>query len=140
MGLTLYALLFTIAAIGISEASYLVQKRKSNEAPVCPIGGGCEAVLKSEYNKVFGVNNDLLGLLFYIASALIAGVVVIYENRPDIQSIGINILGIMLIGATIMSVYFVYLQWKVIKNWCFWCIMSAATVVAMDVIVLAILV
>ena len=138
VNLTPHALLFTIAAIGISEASYLIRKRIAAESPVCPIDGGCEIVLKSKYNKIFGIHNDLLGLLFYIVTAMITGLVVIYENYPDLQSILVLILKFMLMGATAMSAIFFYLQWKVIKAWCFWCLMSALTIVIMDIIVFSI--
>ncbi len=138
MDLTPHALLFTIAAVGISEAAYLVRKRIAAEAPVCPIGGGCETVLRSQYNKIFGIHNDLLGLTFYIFAAITTGAIVIYDNDPALQSLLVFILEVMLLGATVMSAIFFYLQWKVIKAWCFWCLMSALTIVIMDIIVLTI--
>lgn len=138
INLTAHALLFTIAAIGISEASYLVRKRIAAERPVCPIGEGCETVLRSKYNKIFGIHNDALGLVFYICAAIATGLLVIYENSLDLQSFLILVLRLMLLGATIMSAIFVYLQWKIIKAWCFWCLMSVLTIVIMDIIVFSI--
>ncbi len=138
INLTAHALLFTIAAIGISEAAYLVRKRIAAEAPVCPIGGGCETVLKSQYNKIFGIHNDLLGLAFYILAAFITGLIVIYDSDANLQSILVSTLKAILLGATTASGIFFYLQWKVIKAWCFWCLMSAITIVIMDMIVLTI--
>lgn len=138
MGLTLYALLFTIAAIGISEASYLVSKRKADEAPVCPIGEGCETVLKSQYNRVLGIHNDILGLAFYITAAILAGALVIYEPDYNLHSMLLGALSLALLGATIMSSIFFYLQWRVLRAWCFWCLMSALTIVIMDIIVILI--
>lgn len=138
MGLTLYALLFTIAAIGISEASYLVSKRKADEAPVCPIGGGCETVLKSRYNRILGIHNDILGLAFYVAAAILAGAMVIYEQDAYIGPLLLLALAVMLFGATIMSSIFFYLQWRILRAWCFWCLMSALTIVIMDIIVILI--
>ena len=135
ISLTPHALLFTIAAIGISEAAYLIRKRIAAEQPVCPIGGGCETVLNSNYNKLLGIHNDLLGMAFYMGAAAVTGLIVIYDSYPDLQSLLLFILEIMLAGATLMSAIFLYLQWKVIKAWCFWCLMSAMTIVIMDVIV-----
>ena len=141
INLTAHALLFTVTAIGISEASYLIRKRIAAERPVCPIGGGCEQVLNSRYNKLLGIHNDLLGILFYIGAAMISALIVIYDGNvkfasgiatilrvADPQEFLIFIIALMLAGATAMSAIFTYLQWKVIKAWCFWCLMSAATV------------
>lgn len=133
VGLTPHALLFTLAAIGISETSYLIKKRRLSERPVCPIGTGCEEVLQSKYNTLFGVHNDILGFIFYVAMAFITSLLVIENGPIEILLKGAYIL---LFGATFMSLYFTYLQWKVIHAWCFWCLMSAVTIVLMDIFLL----
>lgn len=69
--MTAEALLFTIAAIGISETSYLIRKRRAGERPVCVIGERCNEVLQSKWSRLLGVPNDLLGLVFYIAVSIL---------------------------------------------------------------------
>ena len=133
INLTPHALLFTIAAIGISEASYLIRKRIAAEQPVCPIGEGCHPVLTSVYNRIFGIHNDILGFAFYIAFAFIAAIIVI--GIPQIGLV-IQAAWLMLVGATAMSAFLTYVQWHIVKAWCFWCLMSAGTVVLMDIIFL----
>ena len=132
VNLTPFALLFTIAAIGISETAYLIQKRISAEQPVCPIGGGCETVLNSKYNRLFlGIHNEVFGFLFYTAFAVISALLVI-----DVGQIKLLITAALalLAGATLASAFFTYLQWRVIRAWCFWCVMSAITVGLMDIV------
>ena len=125
INLTPHALIFTLAAIGISETAYLIRKRKKVEAPICPIGGGCATVLSSKYNHIFGVHNDILGLLFYIFFSVVAALIVIgVGNLPLL----IQAAKLMIVGGVIMSATLVFLQWKVIKAWCFWCLMSATTI------------
>ena len=46
------------------------------------------------------------------------------------------IIFVMLVGATAMSAFLTYVQWHIVKAWCFWCLMSAGTVVLMDIIFL----
>ena len=134
INLTPHALLFTIAAIGISEASYLIRKRIAAERPVCPIGQGCATVLNSKYNRmVLGIPNDLLGIAFYVSLSAVAALIVI---GGDNLTLFVNIAKILLLGGTIMSATLTYLQWKVIRAWCFWCVMSAITVGLMDIIIL----
>ncbi len=131
--MTTLALLFTLSAIGISETVYLIQKRISFEKPICPIGDDCEVVLKSKYNKIFFIHNDILGLLSYIIISLIAAFLVIEVAPISFWSFIIKIL----IGvASVMSFIFTYLQWHVIRAWCFWCLMSAFTIWLMAIIIL----
>jgi uncharacterized membrane protein len=131
--MTSFALLFTLASIGISETVYLIEKRIASERPVCPIGEGCATVLSSKYNKIFLIPNDILGLLTYIAIAVIAAFLVIEVDPMPLWSILIKIL----VGlASLMSLIFTYLQWKVIRAWCFWCLMSAFTIWLMAIIIL----
>lgn len=135
INLSAYTFLFTIAAIGISEAAYLVEKRKAAEKPVCPIGHGCEEVLNSKYNRLFGIHNDILGLAFYAVSAFILGFIVINGDNSNTRLLS-YLFYFMLGGATTMSAVFIFLQSQVIKAWCFWCVMSGITIFLMDVIVI----
>lgn len=134
VNLTPHALLFTIAAIGISETAYLIQKRIAAERPVCPIGEGCETVLNSKYNRMFfGIHNEVFGLVFYTFFTAIAAFLVIDINQAKLL---ITIGWALLFSATLASLVLVYLQWRVIRAWCFWCLMSAITVGLMDILFL----
>ena len=122
-----------MAAIGIAETAYLIRERVSHHEVVCPIGGGCKVVLDSKYNKLFGVHNDVLGLLFYLATSAIAALLVIGTGPTAL----LNQLTVYATGfALLMSIRFFYLQWRVIKHWCFWCLLSSATIVVMSIILL----
>lgn len=131
--MTSFALLFTLSAIGISETVYLIRKRIASEKPVCPIGGGCVTVLTSKYSKVFVIPNDVLGLAAYIMISFIAAFLVI-GVKPMIW--WNFILAVLVAIASLTSIFFTYLQWRVIHAWCFWCLMSAFTVWLMGAIIL----
>jgi uncharacterized membrane protein len=128
--MTPFALIFTLACIGISETMYLIRKRLAREQPACPIGGGCHAVLESKYGKLFFIPNDVLGLAAYVIIALMASLLVIGSERQVIIS---QLLNVLITIASLMSLFFVYLQWRVIKAWCFWCVMSACTIWLMGI-------
>ena len=130
--MTSYALLFTLSAIGISETVYLIRKRIASEKPVCPIGSGCVLVLTNKYNKVFIVPNDILGLLFYVAASFISAFLVIGIEPLAFWSFIIKLS--ITLGA-LLSLFFTYLQWRVIRAWCFWCLMSAFTIWLMGIII-----
>lgn len=131
--MTALALLFTLAAIGISETVYLIRKRIASEKPICPIGGGCEIVLKSKYSKIFLIPNDILGLMSYVVISIIAAFLVI-EVVP--MALWSALLKILVGMATLASFFFTYLQWRVIRVWCFWCLMSAFTIWLMAIILI----
>ena len=131
--MTTFALLFTLAAIGISETAYLIRKRIALVKPVCILGENCGLVLESKYSKLFLVPNDLLGLLFYIVVSLAAALLVI--GMEPINLFGVALKTLVGIGAS-LSVIFTYFQWRVIRIWCFWCLMSAFTIWLMGVIIL----
>ena len=131
--MTSFALLFTLSSIGISETVYLIRKRIALEKPICPIGGGCEKVLESKYNKIFFIHNDVVGLLSYIIISVIAAFLVIEVPPATLWSLLIKIL---VVTASLASLFFTYLQWRVLRAWCFWCLMSAFTIWLMAFIIL----
>ena len=131
--MTSYALLFTLSAIGISETVYLIRKRIASEKPICPIGENCILVLNSKYNKTFFVSNDILGLLFYVMASLIAAFLVIGIEPLIFWNL---IFKLLIALGTFLSLFFTYLQWQIIRAWCFWCLMSAFTIWLMGIIIL----
>ena len=128
-----YALIFTLSCLGISETVYLIKKRLMLQKPICPIGEDCLIVLESKYNKIFFVPNDLLGLVFYVSCSLIASFLVIEVPPLDLWG---TIIRVMIILGSLMSVYLTYLQFRVIKSLCFWCLMSAGTNWLMMIVIL----
>ncbi|MCH7883100.1 hypothetical protein IIA95_01640 [Patescibacteria group bacterium] len=132
--MTPHALLFTLAAIGISETAYLIRERIAHKDPVCPIGTGCNVVLGSKYNKIFGIiHNDILGLASYIALAFLSAFLVIGIGPLTLWVILVKTL--IFIGIA-MSFFLIYIQWRIIKAWCFWCLMAVFIVFSMEIIVL----
>src|SRR3989344_3822937 len=131
--MTSFALLFTLSAIGVSEAAYLIRKRIASEKPICPIGENCALVLTSKYSKIFIVPNDVLGLMFYIMASFISAFLVIGIEPLAFWDF---ILKFSVAFGALLSLFFTYLQWHTIRAWCFWCLMSAFTIWLMGGIIL----
>lgn len=130
--MTPQVLLFTLAAIGISETAYLIRKKRQRERPVCVIGDDCHLVLESKYSNLFGLPNEIIGFLFYLVISFLTAFLVIGLAPLKLWELLAKLL--ILLG-TLMSGIFTYLQWRVIRAWCFWCLMSAATIFLMAAIV-----
>ena len=131
--MTAFALLFTLSAIGVSETAYLIRKRIALQKPICLLGENCAVVLESKYNRIFVIPNDVLGLIFYVASSSVAALIVIAVPPTTLWDI---IFKIMIVIGALLSALLTYLQWRVIKSWCFWCLMSAFTIWIMGFILL----
>lgn len=131
--MTSFALIFTLSAIGISETVYLIRKRVASEKPICPLGEDCVVVLTSRYSKLFIVPNDVLGLFVYSGISLSAAFVVIGVSPVLLWTFFLKIL---VASASFMSFLLTYLQWRVIRAWCFWCLMSALTIWLMGIILI----
>jgi len=116
-----HLIIFGLSLSGIAVTTYLCLQSLKKRPPVCLIGHSCEAVWGSPYSKTMGIGNDYLGLAFYIGAAIFSWAIFSGCTYPLV------ILGeYVFIGTgAAMSVYFMYLQWRVIKAWCVWCIFSA---------------
>ena len=130
--MTAIALLFTLSAIGLAETAYLIRERINQRAAACVIGSDCSTVLESKYNKFVGVHTDVWGFLFYLSMAIISGLLVVGVGP---LSWWLLIFKVNVFLASFITLLLVYLQWRVIKVWCFWCLMSAGTILLMDIII-----
>jgi uncharacterized membrane protein len=132
---TFYLLLIP-ELLGLGIALYLVWSRKRNEKPVCVIGGKCNVVLESKYNKLFGLHNDVGGALYYLAT-LAFTVLLRYDiGPPDLLLAGLKTAAI--VGAMMAAVLMV-IQWKVLKAWCFWCVTSNINTGILALIILTVI-
>lgn len=120
----IHLIIFILSIIGIAEALYLNYECRHHRAPVCLIGDQCSIMWDSPYSKTFGVSNEVLGLIYYATLAIVEWV--LFSGDTSLQMM----IGeyIILFGGTIMSCYFFYVQWRLIKAWCFWCTLSAVIV------------
>lgn len=120
----LHLIIFILSLVGFAEAVYLNYECRRNRTPVCIIGNNCATVWESQYSKTFGVSNEVLGLIYYATLAVVEWMV-FSGDTSTIFAMGEYII---LIGGAVMSVYFFFVQWLLIKAWCFWCTLSAVIV------------
>lgn len=130
--MTSFTLLFTLSAIGIAETIHLIRLRRAIEARLEAGDEVHSNVLLSQYNALFlGVHNDILGLIFYVTSAVLTALLFLGQG-PIEWTYALEVAAIS--AAVVMSLIFVYLMWRVIRYWCVWCLMSALITFAMGLI------
>ena len=113
-----------LAFSGLIDASFLVYKHitKEKKPMACPLNGECTKVTEGEFSKTFGVRNDILGILYYI-TALTGILFTIYF--PSSRKLIYTLLLLMTVGGLSFSSFLVYIQARVIKQYCFYCLISA---------------
>ena len=91
----------------------------------------CGSVLGSDASKIFGVSWSLIGFT-YFAGTVIALMTAGLVNMPLLHLL--SWLSLLALGYTIFSVYY---QWRVVRQWCTLCLATQAVLVAQAVLVLA---
>ncbi len=111
-----------LALLGCADAWYLADAALTNAPLSCSIVGldGCNIVAKSSYSHVFGVPLGVYGLVFYGVFFLLALVALKKPLRKF--DIALFILGT---AGALMSAYFLYIQFVLIKALCIYCLASA---------------
>jgi len=114
------ATLIVLGVLGAIDTAYLILKNRIEQPLMCPIGQDCDAVLNSKWNKTFFIKNDILGLLFYV-SVIIGAILLFFDWGGIVKTL-------LIIGSglgVLFSGFLVFVQAKIIKNYCFYCLVSA---------------
>jgi uncharacterized membrane protein len=112
-------ILFALAILGFSDASFLTIEHYQNKIPPCTTSG-CETVLTSGYSEIAGIPVALLGAIYYLIIA--AGLFAHIEGKhePSLRAV----LLFTAVGFA-MSVWFVSAQAFLIHSYCLYCLGSA---------------
>lgn len=97
--------------------------KKKGEQMVCLVGHKCDDVIFSDNSKFFGINLEIMGVIYY---ALIFIFYIIYLILPNLitEPIVFIALGITF-GGFLFSIYLTYIQVFKLKSFCSWCLSSA---------------
>ena len=117
------ATFIVLSVMGILDAGYLNYRHaQRHKMPlVCPLNHNCGVVTESKWSHLFGVRNEVLGLLFYLVMlGVILGVVFLPEKAIFLQSFLKLTSGV----GVLYSAFLVSLEIFVIKDYCFYCLVS----------------
>ncbi len=128
---------FILALLGILLTVHLwIQKQRSFDQGCLgfskpeiqqTVSSECQEVVESEAATLFGVDNIILGFLFYVsAGALCLGTVFAgSKNRARLQQATLGLTGL----GFVFTLYFIYVQIFVLKAFCVLCMTSAVLVI-----------
>lgn len=115
---------FVLAILGAMNAGYLVYQhyRRKNKPLVCPMNHDCSVVTESRWSHVLGVRNEVLGLLFFLGMLI---TLLATRAYPAWQATAHLLLRVGAAGGALFSLFLVSVQALKIKDYCFYCIISA---------------
>ncbi len=119
-----------VALVGLGDAVYLTIHHYTGEKVPCSVSGGCEAVLTSSYAEIGGIPLAMFGATAYFIAFSLA-ILAAFGNRLMWKLFGVQ-TAIM----AIFSLYLVYVQKYEIREFCQYCLLSAAVCVTLFVIAL----
>ena len=109
---------------GFLLAFYIHHKKSKKETMVCPLDSNCETVIYSPYARFLGIPVELLGMLYYAGIA--AGYAAFLMLPQFATPLAHFVVFFASATALLFSLYLTFLQAIVIKEWCTWCLGSAA--------------
>lgn len=126
----------TLAAIGgFGVSLYIYYTKRHNKQLACPVGSNCNVVITSRYSKFLGVPLEYLGM-FYYTVVFVAYIVLIFAphllSKPFLSG-----LVILTTAAFFFALYLLFVQAFLLRQWCIWCILSAALSIGIFIISLA---
>lgn len=122
-------IVLVLVAIGISGYMSYTQLNPSVDI-VCTKGNtfNCQTVEQSSYSKLFGIPLALLGLFTNLG---ILGLFVLEDRLAILEQFGISLQFLVVLFATVFSVYLIYLQAEIIGSWCQWCLAHEIAIFAL---------
>lgn len=139
-------LIGAIAVLGVLNTAYLtlVELGVFQEAALCPTSGAinCQAVLTSNYAKLFGVPLSLFGFLAYLAIAVLAWTPQLLKSldnkdrRTDLENWSWLLMFACSTAMLVFSGYLVYLMSFKIGAFCIYCLASALFSISLFVLIL----
>lgn len=118
-----------LAVIGFLDATYLTTEHFLGTIPPCVVSDGCGAVLTSKWSTIAGTPIALMGALFYLFLLVLT---LVYLRTGNKKLMLIATLG-TIVNITV-SAFLVSLQLFVIKQICFYCMVSAGVSTALFIV------
>ena len=125
----LYVVAALLALVGLADALYLTIEHVTGQSVRCTIISGCSAVLSSPYAVVAGIPLAALGAAAYFTVFSLATLAAFGYRAAG------TLLTPILSAMFVVSLWLIYLQAFVIRQFCQYCLFSAAITSALLLLV-----
>lgn len=116
-------LLTILAFVGLLDSWYIFYKKQKNEKLVCFVGQDCNEVVNSKYSHIYGVPNEVLGIIFYLSALGLVGLVAL--GITEFHEISLMaVIHLTAFFALLLSIFLTAIQAFVLKAWCEYCLVA----------------
>jgi len=126
----LYVVAALLSLVGLADALYLTIEHITGQSVRCTIISGCSAVLSSPYAVVAGIPLAAVGAAAYFTVFSLA-ILTLFGYLWAAK-----LMQVMVFTMFGLSLWLIYLQAFVIREFCQYCLLSAAITIALLVVAL----
>jgi len=130
-----YVFIAFASAGGFGVALYIYHTKRHHRQLVCPIGSDCNAVITSRYSKFLGVPLEYCGMFYY--SVIFTAYIILISAPQLLSELFVSGLIILTAAALLFSLYLLFAQAFLLRQWCIWCLLSATLSIAIFITSLA---
>ena len=123
----IYVVVAVLSLLGLADAIYLTIEHITGQSVRCTVIAGCSEVLSSSYAVISGIPVAMIGAVAYFTVFSLA---ILYLFGYKFTQL---LLLVLVGGMFIATLWFLYLQAVVIKAFCQFCLLSAATTILMAI-------
>ena len=125
----LYAVAALLSLLGLTDALYLTIEHVTGQSVKCTILAGCSAVLSSPYAVVAGIPLAAIGAAAYFAVFSLAILTLFGYSSAG------KVMRVLVVVMFLVSLWLIYLQAFVIREFCQYCLLSALITTTLLVVV-----
>lgn len=119
-----YAFVALAAVVGFAAAANIWDAKHNDRKLACPTTSDCNTVVTGPYSKFLGISLEYWGMAYFL---LLIPIYVTLIFVPELFT-SLMIWGVVVFSllAGVFSLYLIFIQAVLIKEWCLWCLLSAA--------------
>ena len=125
----LYVVSAVLSLLGLADALYLTIEHVTGQSVKCTILAGCSAVLSSPYAVVAGIPLAAIGAAAYFAVFSLAILTLFGYSSAG------KVMRVLVVLMFLVSLWLIYLQAFVIREFCQYCLLSALITTTLLVVV-----
>jgi uncharacterized membrane protein len=125
----LYAVAALLSLLGLTDALYLTIEHVTGQSVKCTILAGCSAVLSSPYAVLAGIPLAAIGAAAYFAVFSLAILTLFGYSSAG------KMMRVLVVVMFLVSLWLIYLQAFVIREFCQYCLLSALITTTLLVVV-----
>lgn len=118
-----YITIIVCSLVGLLVALYIDWSKRHNQKILCPTDSDCEIVIHSIYNNWRGIEWEDVGAFYYSMTAI--AYFTFWMMPPLATNLTLTVSAIISTIASIVAGYLIYIQAKILKEWCTLCLLSS---------------